>query len=318
MATIGICMATYQGAAFLNEQLESIADQTFQDWHLHVRDDGSKDGTLACLEAFQKRFPTQVTIVRQDSRRLGVNGNFAHLMQNTCEPYLAFADQDDIWYPDKLTLAFDAMKEVEAAFGTSTPVMVHADRRLINADGEERTSSYWASRGLNPQSFFPETYFTFCLAAGATMLINRTLRGMALPIPETARMYDCWIELVAQTFGRVVALETIALDYRRHGGNVSGASSDTDSPAARRGWARAMRLLGNIKRQREIYSRYLEQATEFRIRFSDQLSPDQARRLDHLLSLPNRALPARLYALRASRAGPPGLIRKLVMAILID
>lgn len=318
MATIGIFMATYQGAEYLDAQLESIASQTYQDWHLYVRDDGSTDDTPVLLEAFRARFPSKVSIDSEYVGQLGASGNFAHLMHGTKEPYLAFADQDDIWYPDKLARAMEAMKVAEAAFGTSTPVMVHADRRLINADGQERTSSYWSSRGLDPARFYPETHFTFCLAAGATMLINRTLCDLALPIPAAARMYDCWIELVAHMFGKVVALEAIALDHRRHDSNASGGATDIDSAAARRGWSRAARLLQNTARQRRIYAGYLEQAAAFRDRFSDRLSPDQSRRLNHLLSLPNRSFPARLYALGASRAGPPGLTRKLVAVLLVD
>jgi glycosyltransferase involved in cell wall biosynthesis len=318
MATIGICIATYQGDKFLNEQLESIASQSYQDWHLHVRDDGSTDDTPAILEAFRARFPSKVSIVYGDARQLGASGNFAHLMRRAKEPYVAFADQDDVWYPDKLARAIEAVKLVEAASGPSTPVMIHADRRLINASGRERTASYWDSRGLEPARFYPETHFTFCLAAGATMLINRALCDLALPIPAAARMYDCWIELVAHMFGKVVALEGIALDHRRHDSNASGSAADIDSPAARRGWSRAARLLQNTARQRRIYVGYLEQAAAFRDRFSDILNPDQARRLNYLLSLPNCSLPARLYALRASRAGPPGLARKLATVLLVD
>ncbi len=316
MNTIGICMATFNGAEFLQDQLDSISGQTCADWHLWVRDDGSTDATGWLLSVFARRHPGKVTIVSDALGRLGPRENFVRLMELADTPYIAFADQDDVWLDDKLMRARGEMRRLEARHGADHPVMVHADRRLIDRDGREITASYWASRGCDASAFRFETCLAFCLAAGATMLINRALVDRALPVPAAARMYDTWIELVAQAFGTVSALDGIALEYRRHSANVSGTATDIDSPRARRLWARGGRLIGGLGRQRHIYALYFAQAAAFQARFGATLPPHIAHGGAAFLALPERSLIGRMVQLVFTPLGPPGLVRRVVLAML--
>lgn len=316
-ATIAICLATYNGARFLDAQLDSIAAQTHEDWHLYARDDGSDDGTREILDDFAFAHPDRVTLIRDDLGRLGACANFARVMGIVDAPYIAFSDQDDVWHPTKLARSLNCLTRLEAAYPADTPAMIHADRRLINARGDEITPSYWGSRGLSPADFrAEESYFTFCLAAGSAMLINRALLARATPVPASARMYDCWIELTAQMLGVVDWMDEVVLDHRRHNANTTGAKSDSDSAAARRPLARAGRLMRNLGHQRRIVAGYLAQADAFQRLFAADLAPDAAWRLSRLVSLPSRLLPGRLMALWQSRANPPGVARSLVFAAL--
>lgn len=317
MATIGICMATYNGARFLEQQLDSIAAQTCPDWHLYVRDDGSTDETPEVLRDFAAQHPGRVTLVESEQGQLGARGNFARLMEVATEPYLAFADQDDVWYPRKLTSALAAMRRIEARYGSETPVMVHGDRRLIDDKGREITPSYWASRGLAAARFQFGTCLSFCLAAGGAMLVNRSLVSLALPIPTQARMYDTWLELVAHAFGVVAVDNEVVADHRRHGANTSGSSSDNNSRAARRPWARAKRLLAGSGTQRRVYDGYMDQASAFRRQYALKLTPVDARRLSTFLSLPFRSLPVRVWQIWRHDIAPPGVARRLAFAALL-
>lgn len=316
-ATIGILLATCNGARFLPAQLRSIAAQTHTDWHLTVRDDASDDDTPAILAAFARTHRGKVTIVRDDLGRLGALGNFDRLIGISRQRYLAFSDQDDVWRPDKLARALTRMRALEAAQPAGTPCLVHADRAVIDEAGRPVAPSYWQSRGIRPADFPRfESHLAFCVAAGSAMLVNRPLADLVHPIPAGARMYDCWIELVAHAFGAVAWIDEIALDHRRHGANTSGSSGDNTSPAARMPWARAWRLLSNTERQREIYAGYFAQAAAFRRQHGIALSADMGRRLDLFLSLPQRGPLARLGALRRCRAAPPGPYRTLALAVL--
>ncbi len=313
MAEIGICLATYNGAKFLEAQLQSIAAQEDIAWHLYARDDGSNDATPAILAAFAAAHPGRVTVLDDGAGRLGVTGNFNRLMAAVGEPYIAFSDQDDIWRPGKLRQALAALKALEAG----GPAMVHADRALIDAGGGAVTASYWRSRGVRPENLRgAEGHYLFCLAAGAAMLINRPLRDLACPVPEGARNYDCWIELLAHHFGQVVALDTIALDHRRHTANASGGAADIDSRAARRPLARAVRLLRGMERQRSVYDAYVRQARALMAQHGERLDPDARRRLERFLIIPERGLLARTFTLWQSRAAPPGLARTLAFLAL--
>lgn len=316
LTTIAICLATRNGGRFLSEQLASIAAQSYRNWHLHARDDGSTDATPDILADFARDHPDRVTLIEDDLGRLGAKGNFNRLMGLVREPYIAFADQDDIWHPDKLARAMVEMRRIEAGHGASTPVMVHADRRVVDAAGREIAPSYWLSRRIAPGTMRPAQHLAFCVAAGSTMLINRPLLDRVHPVPEAARMHDTWIELVAQYFGVVSRLEAPALDFRRHGGNASGARTDGDSAEARRLGARAARLWDNPERQRRIWKGYFAQAEAFRRRFGDVLAPAEVRRLRLFLSLPGQRRATRLLTLLRSGAAPPGVLRGLVLVAL--
>ena len=129
-------------------------------------------------------------------------------------------------------------------------------------------------------------------------------------------MYDCWIELLANAFGTVAWMDEIALDHRRHGGNVSGAGHDIDSRRARRPLARATRLLGNLSRQRNVYRVFFAQAAAFHAMHGDRLPKQAAARLGAFLSIPKRGLAARALALWWSHAAPPGVARALAFVTL--
>src|SRR4051812_35853596 len=99
---VDILMATYNGAGYLREQLDSIADQTHRNWRLVVRDDGSTDKTKDILAAFAAAHPGKVKIIDDGKRKLGSGQNFAALMQEAANDravkYIMFSDQDDIWF----------------------------------------------------------------------------------------------------------------------------------------------------------------------------------------------------------------------------
>src|SRR5579862_7162715 len=126
-------MATWNGARFLRDQLDSLFCQTFQSFSLTVRDDGSTDSSLKIIEDYRHRYSERV-VVHRNSVRLGPCANFSLLAQQSSAPYVAFCDQDDIWRKDKLAVSIDAMKRLEKQHGNTTPVLVFSDMVPINED----------------------------------------------------------------------------------------------------------------------------------------------------------------------------------------
>lgn len=316
-ATIGILLATFNGAQFLQEQLDSIAAQSFEDWHLYARDDGSEDETGELLEDFALLHADRVTLLQDGDGRLGAAANFARLMATVKEPYIAFSDQDDVWHRTKLAVTLARLRILEADHGMHTPLMVHADRRLIDAEGREVTPSYWTSRRIRPHQFcYLESHYAFCFAAGSTMLINQPLSDLAQRVPRGARMHDCWVELVAHAFGCVGWLEHPVLDHRRHGANTSGARIESDAPEARTFLRRAWRLFSDIDRQKAVYQGYFRQAEAFRQAFGDSLIPAERARLEAFLAIPGQPVLQRLASLLQSGCAPPGVLRSLILVWL--
>ncbi|MFN3163396.1 MAG: glycosyltransferase, partial [Pseudohongiellaceae bacterium] len=116
--TIVILLSTYNGEQYLKEQLDSLFGQSYREFILLVRDDGSSDGTENILADYAIRYPEKMRIVRDEAGNLGASGSFSWLMQYALEQraelkldslYLMFCDQDDTWYEDKIARQVNAM-----------------------------------------------------------------------------------------------------------------------------------------------------------------------------------------------------------------
>ncbi len=143
MDQIDILLATYNGAAFLNQQLGSVENQTHRNWRLIVRDDGSTDKTPGIIEAFRARHPDKVVVLRDDDGNLGLVRNFSRLMEHAGAGYVAFCDQDDVWKPEKLELSLQKMRSLETEHGPERPLLVVTDLSVVDEDLQVVHLSFW-------------------------------------------------------------------------------------------------------------------------------------------------------------------------------
>ena len=100
--SVEILMTTYNGELFLREQFDSILAQTYRNWHLTVSDDGSTDGTDCIIEEYVHLYPDKILHVRYPERFGSPKEHFLQLCRDCEAPLIAFCDQDDVWFPDKL------------------------------------------------------------------------------------------------------------------------------------------------------------------------------------------------------------------------
>ncbi len=110
VGNVDILLATYNGAAFLEAQLDSILAQTHKNWRLVIRDDGSTDKTPEILEAFWTRHPDKANVLRDADGDLGLVQNFSRLLEHVSAQYAAFCDQDDVWKPEKQELSLQKIR----------------------------------------------------------------------------------------------------------------------------------------------------------------------------------------------------------------
>ena len=148
---VDILLATYNGARFLREQLDSIVGQTYAHWRLLVRDDGSSDGTAAILEEYQRRIGERMQIVRDELGRLGPALNFGRLLRLSDAAYATFCDQDDVWMPDRIEQLLAEMRRMERETGAARPILVHSDLQVIDEEGHEISRSFWNYQYLRPE-----------------------------------------------------------------------------------------------------------------------------------------------------------------------
>lgn len=229
---VDIALATFNGEEHLSMLLESIKTQTWSHWNILARDDGSTDQTLKILRQFQAEQPDRIRLIEDKNGTLGPAANFNRLLENCTADYVMLADQDDIWLPQKIEVTLKKMQELAAHSGREPlPLLIHTDLCLI---GTVHADSFWKYQHLSPDYGLKfKNLLTQNVVTGCTVMINRVLLDLALPIPREAIMHDWWLALVAATFGRIGFIRTPTVQYRQHRSNNTGAKHWNVSGAIR-------------------------------------------------------------------------------------
>ncbi|MFA5074245.1 MAG: glycosyltransferase family 2 protein [Nitrospirota bacterium] len=221
---IDIVLSTYNGERYLEEQVDSIISQTFTDWRLLIRDDGSSDTTVALIQKIRKRNPDKIILIDQEAAHKGACQSFAALMSNSKSDYLMFCDQDDIWLSDKINKTLAVMAGLEKKYGHHQPLLVHSDAKVVDHNLKELAPSLLRYQKIKPiKGAQLSRLFLQNAATGCTMMINKTLRDMALPVSSHALMHDWWLALPAAAFGHIGYVAEPTMLYRQHGKNDLGA-----------------------------------------------------------------------------------------------
>ena len=215
---VAILLSTYNGERFLREQLDSLLSQSHTAWTLFWRDDGSSDDTVGIMEAFGRGPGRGHCVALNDGRgHLGATQSFLALLR--CAPReatVAFADQDDVWLPHKLTRGLDALR----AAGDDRPALYFARQVLV----DERLARLGLSFRLRrPPDFLAS--LTQNVATGCTMMLNPRAAGLvARSRAPLATLHDWWSYLlIAAADGRLVVDDTPVVLYRQHASNAVGA-----------------------------------------------------------------------------------------------
>lgn len=269
-----ILLATYQGARFLGQQLDSLMSQSYPHFRLFIRDDGSSDGTQNLIQSYARLYPEKIHLLPPD-RRLGVVGNFQRLMEEALgqAPYIMFCDQDDLWEKDKILKTLMKMKQEE----DQRPCLVHTDLCVVDQELKPLHPSFWRYCHLKPkgrESF--NRLLVQNVVTGCTVMINQALLKQALPIPSQAMMHDWWLALVASAFGKVVHLQESAILYRQHSRNQLGAQKFGSFQHLRAKWR------GLSRTNQALF----DQARFFHIRYQEELDQDLKEVLNDFLNIP--------------------------------
>ena len=220
---ISVAMATYNGGKFLREQLDSLAKQTAKPAELVVCDDISSDATVQLLGDFARSasFPVHVHI---NDSRLGFGDNFLKAALLCKSSLIAFCDQDDVWYPQKLETCARALADCNA------DLCAH-DADLCGISGE---LIGYHSAGVDGGTYGPLRLDPWGTFFGFTCTFRRSLLEIASPAirksdDQDRRLlsHDGWIYFLAHSFGRIVYLAEPLAKYRQHGTNLFGSNDLT-------------------------------------------------------------------------------------------
>jgi glycosyltransferase involved in cell wall biosynthesis len=286
---IDILLATYNGAAYLPEQLDSLFAQTCQDFRIVARDDGSTDATVDILTRYAGLQPGRILIIANDGRRLGASGSFGALLDLAEARYVMFCDQDDVWLPDKVALTLAAMRELESAHGREAALLVNTDLKVVDERLAVLAPSFWRFSRIHPHRLtrLPRVLMQN-FATGCTVMVNRPLLALALPIPAEAVMHDWWLALVATAFGKALPLSQAMVLYRQHQRNDVGAKRWSFWGGVANFFVYRERRQAAIAQQREIYRVFERQAAAFASRFGERLSQGERDMLRAFCTLGNK------------------------------
>ena len=189
-------------------QLESILNQTFQNWELLIRDDGSTDDTLAIIERYCREDSRINCIEHIASDQDGPKENFNILLGHALDSsanLIMFCDQDDYWHPDKIQTYFDL------ASVKNGPHLIYSDFELVDSQLMPIDATHSFKNALNGGVDGTITDFlSLNHIPGCCIAINRELAMVASPIPVDAIMHDWWLALTAASIGELLYIDNKA------------------------------------------------------------------------------------------------------------
>ncbi len=228
--TVAILLSTWNGAAFLRDQLGSFQAQTGAAWRLYWRDDSSADDTAAQMRDFARRMDGSVVDQNDNLGRIGITASFLTLLRRAPRDHiLAFADQDDVWLPEKLSRGVAALNAVPS----SVPTLYCARQMLVDAALRPLRET---ARIAGPPGF-PQA-LTQNIATGCTVMLNpAAARLIAAAHEPEGTLHDWWCYLVVTAAGGRVLIDDVpTVMYRQHAGNAVGVPRST--------WRRAVAAIG--------------------------------------------------------------------------
>lgn len=198
---ISVCIATYNGARYIAEQLASILKQLSAEDEVVVSDDGSTDGTIDIVRSFNDR---RIRIV-DGPRRHSPTLNFEWALRNAKGEYIFLADQDDVWLEGKVTRCVEELQKCDCVVSDA-----RVTDSFLNTTSESLFQLMHVKRGRLSNLLWRNGYTGCCMA------FKREVLSKALPFPTDIPMHDIWIGNVAAFCGRLHFINDCLLLFRRH------------------------------------------------------------------------------------------------------
>ncbi len=206
---VAVIMSTYNGERFIKEQLDSILNQTYKNVEIIIRDDGSTDKTVEIIKDYQK---TNKNIELFIGENLGFIKSFFELLKLAEADYYSYADQDDIWMPNKIEIAVNSLNELD----DSKPNMVFG-----NSDYYDENMKFIGHGEKDKKYSFLSALFA-CVGQGMTMTVNKKTRDMIIEnMPKTCFFHDWWTYLLCIGLGNVAYNNVTTVKYRRRKENAT-------------------------------------------------------------------------------------------------
>ena len=277
MDKIEVLMAVYNGSAYIREQIDSILNQTYENWHLTISDDGSTDGTDLIADEYAAKYPEQITRVYSGVRFGNAQDHFMWLSENCTSRYMLYSDQEDVFNPEKMSRLMDAMQNAERQWGRDLPILVFSDQTVVDEKLNVIEPSLMRCQKQAFDSFDYHALLIQNVVTGGAMMVNRPLCSLAVQCRSRERiiMHDWWMAATAARFGKIIYLDEPLSLYRQHGGNSVGAKRVGSA-----GYIAGM--MGNLRGVREMILRKKSQAGVFEETYTALLTAEDRQFLSRM------------------------------------
>jgi glycosyltransferase involved in cell wall biosynthesis len=296
--TVVILLATYNGAEFLQAQLDSFRDQTYDNWQLLVSDDGSSDATVDIVVRFAASVVQRVVIVPGPQKTFWRNFVALVCSEAIDGELFAYSDQDDIWFPEKLAKAVEWFEQRAAP----SPALYFTRTELMHRDG---TPAGFAPLFTRPPTF--RNALVQNIGGGNTMVFNRSARKALLATSGDAELvsHDWWTYQVVTGIGGDAYYDPWpSLKYRQHGQNIVGANI---------GWRARMARLTAFANGRVVS--WNETNLKVLAGMRDALTPENAGVADLYARARNSVWPMRLWLVWKSGVYRQSLVENIGLLV---
>ena len=279
MPEIDILLAAYNGEKFIAEQIDSILGQTFQDFRLLIRDDGSSDNTPAIIEEYARKFPGKIEIVHDDVLCKNPYKNFMELLKHAKADYVMFSDQDDVWLPYKIQVSLWHIKDAERR-NPGLPVYVFSGLHVVDENLQSMNRFIILSVDRTEYKRFTNLLMSN-IVPGCTSIFNKALysksKGYTDGIPFG---HDSFLSALTATCGVLEHIPAAMILYRQHKNNKSGYMGVGGGHGYFVSWL--------IKLRKLRYSGVRMKCEFLRKNYSDIISPEKMEELNKFEALLNR------------------------------
>lgn len=312
---VTILLATHNGERYLAQQMDSIIDQTHNNWRVFVSDDRSTDNTCSLINAYIKRYPEKIEFIDNSNGFGSACANFFFLLKQAVErdiDYVMFCDQDDVWAADKIEISLKAMIEAEVKAGAQCPLLVFTDLEVADSQMNLHSKSFMTYSHLKGTRTLLRHLLIQNVVTGCTMMINKALSKLSLQNDEETcvLMHDWWIALTASTLGKIIFLDVVLVRYRQHEKNSIGAKN-----------VMSLKYLINkifIDNNIRVSMRHsMKQAKQFYKTYGSCLSKEDAVLVKNYSELGDRRKPYRIVFLIKQRVFKYGFFRKIAQIVWV-
>ena len=221
---VDIAIATFNGEKYIRLQLDSIlSSENFSSLvnKIVVSDDGSSDSTFSILQEYAQKY--SFIELHKNTQNHGIVGNFENAISHCHQKYIMLSDQDDYWYPSKLSILTNGIVELENKSVKNVPCLFFTDLKVVDNELNILNESFFGIIKYDLNLFFQRnTILLTNIVPGCAMVFNKELKNIALPIRKGIYLHDWWLLLLARYGGCVGFSSESTFMYRQHQNNAVG------------------------------------------------------------------------------------------------